>query len=114
MDEVKHRAEYKKEKNRKPRNSVRAWKQVEDIFHVVSGSVSSSATPPLAISEEELETLFNFLSLTSSWKVVCSITERRQPSRIHFIAPIILAVCASFKGDAQILAEEVIRRPRSL
>jgi hypothetical protein len=37
-----------------------------------------------------------------------SILEGHEAKRVHFIAPILIIVCAYFKGDVQILTEEVI------
>ncbi len=82
-----------------------SWEQVKHIFEVTQGSVVPSSTSH-TITDEMLDALLHYLSLAS----ICfgSITEGHEAKRVHFIAPVIIIVCASFNGNIQILAEEDI------
>jgi hypothetical protein len=56
-----------------------------------------------------LDVLTNYLSCAT----LCfgTLFEGREAKRIHFIAPIVIIVCASFGGDIEILAEEIVDGP---
>lgn len=84
------------------------WEQVKDFFPIVKGNIAEA--PATGLPEPLLSALHQYLSLAS----LCfgSISEGHEAKRVHFIAPIIIIVCAYFKGNVQILAEETIEGNR--
>lgn len=84
--------------------SYASWKQVKDYFHIVLDTFPTASGEGLP--QPLLTALHQYLSFAS----ICfgSISEGRQPKRIHFIAPVIMIVGSFFNGDIQILVEEDI------
>jgi hypothetical protein len=82
-----------------------SWEQVKHIFTVTAGIFSSSNSSH-TVSDSMLDALTNYLSCAT----ICFglLSEGHEAKRVHFIAPIIIIVCASFNGDIQILADEDI------
>lgn len=83
--------------------SYATWEQVKDHFPTAKGSVGELADE---LPQPMLDALHNYLSFAT----LCfgRISEGREAKRVHFIAPIIITVCAHFNGDVEILAEEDI------
>ena len=84
------------------------WDQVKEFFAVERGTLQTTAGEGLP--PELLTALHTYLSFAT----ICfgSLTEGHEAQRVHFIAPIIIIVCAFFNGDIQILAEEEIEGNR--
>lgn len=84
------------------------WEQVKHFFPIITGSVGEA--PAAGLPEPLLAALHQYLSFAT----LCfgSISEGHEAKRVHFIAPIIIIVCAYFKGNVQILAEEDIEGNR--
>jgi hypothetical protein len=82
-----------------------SWAQVKKVFPMKSGRIVSP-TGVHELHEDMLDALTNYLSFAS----LCfgTIYEGREAKRLHFIAPILIIVCATFGGEVEILAEEVI------
>jgi hypothetical protein len=81
------------------------WEQVKDIFPPVSFAPIGDG-PSRELPQPDLEALYTYLSYAS----ICfrSIYHGCEAKRLHFIAPVLIVVCAHFKGDVEILAEEDI------
>ena len=81
--------------------SYATWEQVKTHFPIARGSVGQTIDE---LPQSLLNALHNYLSFAT----LCfgQISEGREAKRVHFIAPIIIIVCAHFNGDVEILAEE--------
>lgn len=84
------------------------WEQVKDFFPIVKGNIGEA--PATGLPEPLLSALHQYLSFAT----LCfgSISEGHEAKRVHFIAPIIIIVCAYFQGNVQFLAEEDIEGNR--
>lgn len=87
--------------------SYATWEQVREYFPITQGNVSDIVDD---LPSPSLNALHQYLSFATS--CFGSITEGREAKRVHFIAPVIIIVCAFFNGDIQILAEEDISGAR--
>jgi hypothetical protein len=79
------------------------WDQVKDILTTLNGTCVE-INDENVVDLDMITTLSKYLSYAS----LCfgSITEGNEAKRVHFIAPILIIVSATFNGDVQILAEE--------
>jgi hypothetical protein len=93
-------------KHAKPRGdySYVVWEQVRKYFPITRAPIGN--VPSQELPEPKLAALATYLSYAS----ICfpAITEGREDTRLHFIAPVLIIVCAHFNGDVEILAEEDI------
>lgn len=81
--------------------SCATWEQVKVCFPIAHGDLGQP-------KNNLPETLLNALHQYLCYATLClgSIDEGREAKRVHFIAPIIIIVCAAFNGELEILAEE--------
>jgi hypothetical protein len=85
------------------------WKQVENIFPRVSVAPIGDG-PSRELPEADLNALYTYLTYAST--CFRSVYHGREAKRLHFIAPVLIFVCAHFHGDVEIIAEEDIRGKR--
>jgi hypothetical protein len=75
------------------------WNQVKSVFNP-----KTYVQPQRSIDENHLDFFRKYLSYVT--KCLGIITTGKEAKRLHFIAPVLICVCALFDGDVDIVVEE--------
>lgn len=79
-----------------------SWSEVERFFPLVDGVLGSTGSDELP--EDKLSALHQYLGFATT--SLRGLVGGKEAKRVHFIAPVLIMVCAHFMGDVHILIEE--------